>query len=102
MQNINAKTKLQLAKAAEAAGLEIKYWMDACPMVTSVKLSAQNDEPWSWNPLTNDGDAFRLMVQLSININASRILESPGCPYKAVREAVVAKAAGLARSRVAA
>lgn len=55
-----------LCKAASVAGFVISYWMDGTPMVVPAKQSsAANRHPFSWNPLTNDGDAFRLMVLLT-------------------------------------
>lgn len=71
--------KALLEKAAGASGLTIHYWMENCPMVVCSKQinirPATHLHPKSWNPLTNDGDALRLMAQLKIDPYLSASIE---------------------------
>ena len=57
------KKALAVALAAKACGLEIvKYSMHGVPYVDL-------GIPCPWNPLTNNGDAFSLMVDLGLRVN---------------------------------
>ena len=94
-----------LERAANAAGLTIRYWnptgwADVGPI---------ND--W-WNPLTDDGDALRLAVKLGIELRdpyqynkacayaretMHEFWEDLGTePYAATRRAIVRAAAAMA------
>ena len=65
-----------------------------------------------WNPLTCDGDAFRLMVQLRMDVvqfkSAVRVsspqddfyLEHDADPYAATRRAIVRAAASMAQGEM--
>jgi hypothetical protein len=50
-----------LELAAKAAGIEIDSWSTYGPYIDGL------ERLW-WNPLTDDGDALRLAVKLSMNI----------------------------------
>jgi hypothetical protein len=52
-----------LELAAKAAGIEIDHWRDH-PMINICEYD--RGEYRMWNPLTDDGDAFRLAVKLGI------------------------------------
>lgn len=67
---------------------------------------------YSWNPLTDDGDALRLAVKLSLNLylsdagqidvdGADSVTEDfgTGDPYAATRRAIVRAAASLAQQK---
>lgn len=58
-----------LELAAKAAGIEIVGWYENDSIIYA------GVEPGAWNPLTDDGDALRLAVQLHISI---RHLRRPG------------------------
>lgn len=74
--------------------------------------TVSNATPIIWNPLTDDGDALRLAVKLTIHLKLCRhsiiaewsnteddILESRGSdPYAATRRAIVRAAAEIGRS----
>jgi hypothetical protein len=92
-----------LEAAAKAAG----YWS------AEFNCAANLPRP-DWNPLTDDGDALRLMVKLEIAINPwagktvcwhedSKVInhEKHDCnddPYAATRRAIVRAAAEIGRS----
>lgn len=54
-----------LEAAARAAGLNVFWHEDLQRMVF---FAGSAFRPTTWNPLTDDGDAFRLAVRLRINI----------------------------------
>lgn len=56
---MNDRELLELA--AKAAGISIDYWAGDCPRITTAAF------PVAWNPLTDDGDALRLAVELRLN-----------------------------------
>lgn len=58
-------TKELLEKAAKAAGIEVFFNEFGFCQVSSNVPSAG---PRFWNPLENDGDAFRLAVKLRIGV----------------------------------
>lgn len=62
------RTLLELA--AKAAGLEFDSGRQLNPTYYLVREvgSALNDDWRGWNPLANDGDAFRLAVKLQLTI----------------------------------
>jgi hypothetical protein len=88
-----------LELAAKAAGIELH------------RIDEDEYYPKSWNPLTNDDDAFRLMVQLGIGVamfdkefpTAKRAFISDigsfptmhDDPYRATRYSIVKAAAAL-------
>lgn len=103
------KTDRELLElAARAAGLKLSNGRDVTGMHPSMNIYAA---PF-WNPLTDDGDAFRLAVKLKIDITNQ--LESAecyscfydssggiasekisGCPLAATRRAIVRAAAAI-------
>ena len=99
---MNDKELLELA--AKAAGIE---W----PQKIS-DFSRQYDGVRSWNPLTDDGDALRLAVKLSLSIWRYDTLstskpnftdwqcdERGDDPYATTRRAVVRAAAEIGRTK---
>lgn len=69
IKTTNGRELLELA--AKAAGVDIEFHGDM-PWLTSGKRP--------WNPLEDDGDAFRLAVALGLVVDCSR--PSAGEPYK--------------------
>ena len=71
-----------LELAAEAAGIERRYYSD--PTFGSGMI---DDDPDGglWNPLTDDADAFRLVVNLKITVEQS-ILENKVSAYVLCRQ----------------
>ena len=54
-----------LELAAKAAGIELHHWCGD----TFIRVSEYVDDAGGyWNPLTDDGDALRLAVRLSIDL----------------------------------
>lgn len=101
-REIYSQKKL-LSGAAKAAGLEIKYWLDGfTPMV--VRKEQSQEVPSSWNPLTNDGDCFRLMVELNlastVTVCQAARRESTEQKARSVRVAMVTQAAQLAEEKL--
>ena len=87
-----------LELAAKAAGIEIIFTESGLPWLASGKRP--------WNPLTDDGDALRLLVTLRehLCLDAAAML---GCgnfdawkadPYAATRRAIVRVAAEIGRN----
>ena len=84
--------------AAKAAGIEIEITATGLPWLASGKRP--------WNPLTDDGDAFRLAVKLHLlyGINTDILnhyitLQLPSDdPYAATRRAIVRAAAEIGRN----
>lgn len=63
-------------KAAAAMGVAVKDWVEMYPGEWWAELDipqGKNLPPKAWNPLINDGDAFRLMVKLDIDVQ-NRVL----------------------------
>lgn len=110
-----------LDRAAKAARIELAW-------STVAEVSPRRTDTWSsWNPLTNDGDALRLAVDLGIQIRQYPIYDTPrfaayaceakwssdaerqvgaealvnyeGDPYAATRRAIVRAVAEIARSK---
>ena len=103
-----------LEAAARAAELRLYVWggKDA----ENFALLGEGDAPpVRWNPLTDDGDAFRLAVKLGMNVFQAaksayalpsdddgtyeeqvRYIDAGNDPYAATRRAVVRAAAALA------
>jgi len=53
--------------------------------------------PIGWNPLTKDGDAFRLMIKLNL-MNANLRNHAGKCKYSSMRRAIVRAAAEIGKS----
>lgn len=96
-----------LEMAAKAAGIEV--WTD---VDGNLYTSMQDLLETPWNPLTNDGDALRLAVRLSIPISPEevngtiwickggiQVFESLGInPMSATRRAIVRAAAEIGKN----
>ena len=68
-----------LELAAKAAIIPIKF--PSTHGVKDIDLSPRRTDTWdSWNPLTDDGDALRLAVDLGLVVDCSR--PSAGGPFK--------------------
>jgi len=81
-----------LEAAAKAAGID---WADGHE---STGLRDQNGRVW--NPLTDDGDAFRLAVKCGIDLELWGAFDSPWFqpdPYAATRRAIVRAAAEIGK-----
>lgn len=102
----NKRELLELA--AKGAGIEIE-WSDAWRSYTR-RVLPEPVEPYSewlpWNPLTDDGDAFRLAVKCGL-LNLDDVLFYYGGsidfqddPYAATRLAIVRNAAEIGRKMV--
>jgi hypothetical protein len=93
-----------LEAAAKAAGMDIEW--QPCGW------AHDNNTGCEWNPLTDDGDAFRLSVKLQIDVNhyyvevqATRydilvyelFSEHKSDPYAATRRAIVRAAAEIGK-----
>lgn len=104
--------KKLLEMAAKAAGIEGEWDGDEFKISVSFR-NFYNYE--TWNPLTDDGDALRLAVKLSLCVDsdsrarATRVLigndDSKGAseehdndPYAATRRAIVMAAAEIGRN----
>lgn len=62
-----------LEAAARAAGLNVFWHEDLQRMVFAVGSASR--KPTVWNPLTDDGDAFRLAVRLDFAVIVNRVDE---------------------------
>jgi len=70
-----------LEAAAEAAGLHFHGHRETKTITaTWVSTTGSTDDWFSWNPLTDDGDALRLAVTIGLVVDCSR--PSAGEPYK--------------------
>ncbi len=107
-----------LERAAKAAGICIDDWNGDYPVVYIEHWSGNPDEQPEreasyWSPLTDDGDALRLAVQLGISVTQEQkngwvyadVVEQPrdwpdeeygSDPYAATRRAIVRAAAAMA------
>jgi hypothetical protein len=56
-----------LVMAVKAAGAEVLAWYEGAPVVGDPALGIKYGR--TWNPLANDADAFRLMVDAEITID---------------------------------
>lgn len=59
-----------LELAARATGIEPLYWSDGQEPYSSGPGIIYGDN-WIWNPLTDSGDAFLLMVACKLNVDCS-------------------------------
>ena len=76
-----------LELAAKAAGIEV-HWQDEKAADFDAEylgMRAVNRERLNeyWNPLTDDGDAFRLMVKLELIVDTNGMHVKVGFPYEA-------------------
>lgn len=53
-----------------------------------------------WNPLTDDGDAFRLLVKCGLTADVDIVKDNPNDTCNALRRAIVRAAAEIGRSMV--
>lgn len=103
----NMTNKELLVLAAKAANYDVVEESDGLPFTIK-----EDNDYFTWNPLTNDGDALRLAVKLNITVSNSEaqkhscasVLTVPGiclnqhngAPYAATRRAIVRAAAAIA------
>jgi hypothetical protein len=101
--------KLMLVMAAGAAGIELE-WVRPFVSIGDFAMVPHNAETGDhWNPLCNDGDAFRLAVNLRIAVSQFPFGDAHaqwdhgacmephnGDPCAATRRAIVRAAAALA------
>jgi len=101
-----------LEKAAKAAEIEISFIGEVC---IGIGIGDDNKD-WPWNPLKDDGDAFKLTVKLNLRIGVGlqatsvgsaihkdeddcalflRICGHENDPYAATRRAIVRAAAAI-------
>ena len=66
-----------LELAAKAAGLNVKgEWVDADDKFTHLNVGKKfTNERAKWNPLTDDGDALRLAVNLQLGISIPPVVD---------------------------
>lgn len=85
-----------LELAAKAAGLD--YIKDCVWIENGFYSPLNHHERVEWNPLENDGDAFRLAARLGIDVTWNRANRSIGVEeLRAARRAIVRAAAELGR-----
>ena len=103
-----------LEAAAKAAGvpLDLTLRPDGKPLCCSERGLAIDVIPGWWNPLEDDGDAFRLAVRLSIKLDfapgwvrvysAGYFFAERSCEdsYAATRRAIVRAAAALVKGMI--
>ena len=59
-----------LELAAKAAGIELRFPCDPLTYEPVQYVPPRRTDTWeNWNPLTDDGDAFRLMVKLRMVVD---------------------------------
>ncbi len=105
-----------LELAAKAADIEIDHWR-IDPMISITEYDSS--QYCMWNPLTDDGDALRLAVQLGLDVcidtpierephthvigfvgnsaDTVDVIEAHGDPYAATRRAIVRAAAEIGK-----
>ena len=98
-----------LTLAAKAAGIEILLWNNVFKNVTGSHPASNMFAFPIWNPLTDDGDALRLAVKLSIDLlfmPEQELVYADGTPeecrfsddpFAATRRAIVRAAAEIGR-----
>ena len=90
-----------LELAAKAAGHEVKNagWTGKflCLLIDETNEDGERMH-LTWNPLTDDGDALRLLVRLKLwtHSNMGVFLDDPD-PYAATRRAIVCAAAEIGK-----
>ena len=100
---MNDRELLELA--AKAVGIQLRFLSDSTPFSDGPRVG-------EWNPLTDDGDALRLAVQLGMNIHYPTMIGSSKVhvssikrveeklfedPYAATRRAIVRAAAEIGK-----
>ena len=94
--------------AAKAAGIDVQW---DCPERGMMMLTPNGTDTMTWNPITDDGDAFRLAVELRLEIGFpslaivwsfgrnSKVCREmyTGDPLAATRRAIVRAAAEIGR-----
>lgn len=97
-----------LELAAKSAGYRVYGWINDKLYVINGPNPAEYYDPFSWNPLSDDGDALRLAVKLSmqLDISASGCLvylsnsAAPigACAYSETRDIEVATRRAIVRA----
>jgi hypothetical protein len=106
-----------LELAAKAAGLDVR-WIAECQDFYEHRPHMLPGYWDKWNPLTDDADAFRLAVKLSLDVLQNPMGQTTCCivmgddaqecevledyngdPYAATRRAIVRAAAEIGRSK---
>jgi hypothetical protein len=80
-----------LEDAAKAAGMTLKWGekyklgddIIDCTDIPYAKSNQPDEADMHWNPLTDDGDAFRLMVKLELLVDTNGMHVQVGFPYEA-------------------
>lgn len=73
-----------LELAAKAAGYSVRWYDDSLAYGPTFGIEVEPGNPCGfevWNPLTDDGDALRLAVKLSISIDVNGIFVHADCRY---------------------
>ena len=101
----------EIEAAAQAAGVPLNWPLDPFTGARLEGMPPRRTDTWdNWNPLSNDGDAFRLAVKLRMNVFHAGIsahaMDEEGDveakegherdPYAATRRAIVRAAAAMA------
>jgi len=108
--------KEQLELAAKAAGLTV-HWHDSGHYGPTMEIMEDESGGLPWNPLTDDGDALRLAVKLSMKVYVGEAYpwdkecadyshrfgacvdeDENNDPYAATRRAIVRAAAEIGRT----
>ena len=113
--------RMILEKAAKAAEIEVRYQPMSHRFLTKKQLSQSDGYYFAyWDPLTDDGDALRLVVKLNMDIvyDFDRVmvvygdgdatltteyfydLPTPTDQYSATRRAIVRAAAAIGESMI--
>lgn len=104
-----------LELAAKSAGITIIEWYGADAQEGPWAVHEPRGPHLGWNPLTDDGDALRLAVQLGLDVLQNPLGQTVCCcgadeqevevfedygadPYAATRRAIVRAAAEIGRS----
>lgn len=79
-----------LELAARAAGIHLHHWFDGHGVFMCSSVDG-GDPDYGWNPLTDDGDALRLMVRLNLSFQSYPLWDRaqawhPGSPENAPEE----------------
>ena len=77
---MSANDRKLIELAAKAAGISVKYnthWSG----FERQDMADEFGRGVVWNPLNNDGDAFRLMVSLGIEVNRVNCMQKTICFY---------------------
>jgi hypothetical protein len=107
---MNSKIQSLLEGAAKAAGLKNPRFVENTSWGTGISHGEGDDVYFLWNPLTSDGDAFRLAVVCMVSFGFYRFFKQ--ClktlaarrglhddPYEVVRYVVVEAAATLVENK---